>query len=324
MRRHGGFTLVELLVVITIIGILISLLLPAVQSAREAARRAQCWNNLKQVGLAATNHLETQGFYPTGGWGWCWIGVPERGAGRDQPGGWAYNVLPYLEQQALHDAGLNLTGQSRTDAMVARAKMPLALFNCPTRRRAIAYPGSHAYYLGDTSVTVSTSGRSDYAMNCGSQSYNEFFAGPTSLSEGDSSTWSGWHDTSQATGISFERSQVAAAHVKDGLSNTILAGEKYLNPDSYANGADPADNENLYCGFDNDMYRVTYAGYGPPKQDRPALGHTYLFGSAHGNGCNFVFCDGHVQTISYSIDPAVYACLGNRRDLTPIDAGRLY
>ncbi len=100
-----AFTLVELLVVITIIGILISLLLPAVQSAREAARRLQCSNNLKQFGLAALNHEEANGFLPSSGWGWTWVGDPDRGFGARQPGGWIYNLLPYLEQETLHSLG---------------------------------------------------------------------------------------------------------------------------------------------------------------------------------------------------------------------------
>ena len=101
----SGFTLVELLVVITIIGILIALLLPAVQAAREAARRVQCSNNLKQLGLAMLQHEERNRFFPTGGWGWYWVGDPDRGFGKEQPGGWVFSVLPYMEQQPLHDLG---------------------------------------------------------------------------------------------------------------------------------------------------------------------------------------------------------------------------
>src|SRR5262245_26140759 len=102
-RVRGAFTLVELLVVIAIIGVLVALLLPAVQAAREAARRMQCQNHLKQIGLAFHNHHDVFGHLPTGGWGWGWVGDPDSGPGIRQPGGWCFNILPYVEGKNIYD-----------------------------------------------------------------------------------------------------------------------------------------------------------------------------------------------------------------------------
>jgi prepilin-type N-terminal cleavage/methylation domain-containing protein len=136
-NREFGFTLVELLVVITIIAILIALLLPAVQAAREAARKLQYQNNLKQIGLAALDHEHVQGYFPTGGWGCHWVGDPDRGFGKDQPAELFYNILPFAELQQLYDMGKG--GNNRVQGAV-RAATPVGLFICPTRRRLTTFP----------------------------------------------------------------------------------------------------------------------------------------------------------------------------------------
>jgi prepilin-type N-terminal cleavage/methylation domain-containing protein len=113
---RSGFTLVEVLVVIAIVGVLVAILLPAVQMARESARRSSCANNLKQLGVAVLLHEHSHGTLPTGGWGPDWVGDPRAGFGPKQPGGWIYNILPYLEQQNLHDLGKGLSAYPRTFA----------------------------------------------------------------------------------------------------------------------------------------------------------------------------------------------------------------
>ncbi len=319
-----GFTLVELLVVITIIGILISLLLPAVQSAREAARRLQCSNNLKQLGLGALNHEQANGFFPSGGWGWFWVGDADRGFGKRQTGSWIYSTLPYIEQQAVFDLpkdgdGANVTAV-QTKGAAAMLAVPLAAVHCPTRRPAVLYPSSGTLYNADA---ASSAAHTDYAANSGDQGADESFAGPATLAEGDASNYGSWLGSNVCTGISYERSEVTVAQIRDGTSNTIYVGEKYLAPDSYYTcTSDGGDNENMYCGYDNDNFRTASANY-PPMQDRGSYFDAMRFGSAHGSGCNFVFCDGSVRSLSYSIDATKFGYLGNRKDLAAIDGSKL-
>ena len=137
LRDRRGFTLVELLVVIAIIGVLVGLLLPAVQSAREAARRSQCQNNLKQIGLATLNYESAQKAFPSSGWGWHWMGDPDQGAGKNQPGGWIYSLLPYIEQAGIKSVGKGLAAADKKIALTTLSETPITVMNCPSRRQSI-------------------------------------------------------------------------------------------------------------------------------------------------------------------------------------------
>jgi prepilin-type N-terminal cleavage/methylation domain-containing protein len=324
VRRRRAFTLVELLTVIAIIGILIALLLPAVQAAREAARRTQCANNLKQLGVAMLSHHNSHNRFPSGGWGHTWAGEPERGTDLDQPGGWFFNILDYLEQANVRRMGANMSGADRTNAIIKRCQIIQPVAGCPSRRKAVAYVDHENDYrtATNTAFSVGKSGRTDYAACMGDiQTFHRYLAGPTSIAQGDDPNYNGWLDTSGLTGIVFERSRVRLRDVTDGTSSTYMIGEKYLNPDEYDTGTGWADNENLYVGFDNDHSRS--ADYSPLR-DRPGYIDICSFGSTHPAGWQAVFCDGSVHMLSYSMDLAIHRWLANRCDDQTFDRNDLW
>ena len=312
-----GFTLVELLVVITIIGILIALLLPAVQAAREAARRAECQNHLKQIGLAFHNHESAYKFLPTGGWGFQWVGDPDRGFDERQPGGWAFNVLPFIEQSPLHDMGVGMAMSAKAGEVLKRASTPVSAFNCPTRRRSIAYPNNNSYVNCGKPSAV---GRSDYAVNMGSDSYGGG-GSPASLDDGDKLTDDQWNSSYgvRYNGVCYRRSMVTMAMIRDGTSQTYMVGEKYLMPENYLNGGDPGDDQCVFSGHDQDVVRQGSSG---PAQDRPSYACSLCFGSAHSSGWNVAMCDGSVRSVSFSIDRDTHQRLCNRSDGLVIDSGK--
>jgi prepilin-type N-terminal cleavage/methylation domain-containing protein/prepilin-type processing-associated H-X9-DG protein len=331
-----GFTLVELLVVITIIGILIAMLLPAVQAAREASRKIQCQNNLKQLSLAFMNHESIHHFFPSGGWGFYWVGNPNRGFGKEQPGGWMYNIMPYIEQGPLHDLGAGSDSAMLEQGSKTRIGTPLPVLNCPTRRPAKTYPqisNSGMYprtQQTQTTYKVSNAARSDYALNAGDLYVSVGTqGGPSSLVGGD--TTFTWVDQGgSCTGLSVLHGMVRLPDITDGLSNTYLIGEKYLSCDAYDTGSSGGDNENYVIGADRDTVRyVAWAGTTrsvyQPMQDAPNTSddsYTWRFGSAHSGGFNMTMCDGSVHIISYSIDAEIHRRLGNRKDGLPINGGK--
>ena len=316
IRRKRGFTLVELLVVIAIIGILIAMLLPAVQAAREAARRMSCSNNLKQIGIAFFSHENAIGHFPTGGWGPNWLGDPDRGTGKDQPGGWIYNILPYMEQMSVY--GLPADGYRdvvRPQQLLGSQQMceiPIVTMCCPSRRPASPYPyvldSSWAPLNGRHGDKVA---RSDYAANAGDN--NIFtFARPASYDEAKNFPWS---DIGNETGIMCPASTIRISDISDGTSQTYLVGEKHLTIDFYTTGESGGDNHSMYQGFDRDIVRwTTLIDECVPSQDVPGWDNSNNFGSAHAGGMNMAFCDGSVRSINYDIDPQVHQLLGNRHD----------
>jgi prepilin-type N-terminal cleavage/methylation domain-containing protein len=333
-RRRLGFTLVELLVVIAIIGVLVALLLPAVQAARESARRAQCLNQLKQISLAYLNHHDTYGYFPSGGWGWFFVGDPDRGSGAKQPGSWCYSILPFMEQQTLHQIGKDgqpdvVTTQQRDGAGRVNESL-ITGFNCPTRRPTKLYP--HLVFSGYLKNARHTALRNttDYAANAGHkavfwggpppntqpQTFEEGVAGVNFVLE---------RDMVLSSGISHQRSEISFRQLTDGAVNTYLVGEKYRWPDHYETGMDNSDDHPITCADDYDVH--AWAGtkgtdatpgddivFQPPLPDTPGVQERWRYGSAHPAVFNMAFCDGSLRSLSFEIAEPVHLGLANRDD----------
>ena len=303
-----GFTVLELLVCVAVIGLLVALLLPAVQAAREGARRAHCANNLKQIGLAWQNHAAAHRRFPSNGWGYLWVGQAGRGTGREQPGGWAFNLLGDLDQGPLRasSAGDGPEGYARRTAMQAT---PVSTFRCPSRPGGVLSPFT-ATHVAHNAATVVRAAKTDYAC-CEGDVITHSLAGPHSADPAAVAAYRFWRDPGLATGVCFQRSELGFRDLRDGASQTYLVGEKYVSTPAYdAADADDGHDQSLYVGVDLDVNRWTLQ---PPLPDGPGAA-SRRFGSAHADGVRMAFADGSVRAVGWFVDPALHRAAGNRRD----------
>jgi len=339
--RRGGFTLVELLVVIAIIGVLVSLLLPAVQAAREAARRMSCGNNMKQIGLACLNYADAkQGVLPTTIHQWAedfdingnWIGPPG-GANAVQNGGpgisgkgWIVEILPYVEQQAVHQgimAGLK-TVKGKTNFAPPRGANGAGM-SAPDIRPFIEKQYPFLTCASDESAQPSTDFWYWEGVSVGGTNYKGVI-GDSVMSDGNargsSNPSTGFplstgstpdcHNTAECNGL-FGRNTsiqpVALKSVTDGMSNTLMVGETVQLQDFHG-AAFFSDGDWATCGVPINYFHVGL-DVAAMKQS-PQWMQSRGFKSVHPGGVNFVMGDGSVQFVNEGIDTLAYRGLATR------------
>jgi prepilin-type N-terminal cleavage/methylation domain-containing protein/prepilin-type processing-associated H-X9-DG protein len=290
-RKRAGFTLIELLVVIAIIAVLVALLIPAVQKVRDAANRAQCQNNLKQMGLAVLGHLDTFNYFPSGGTSWLipptYVrpGVPA--SGPHQLGGWVFPLLPYLEQTEVWKGG---GGLSIEECQIVAISTPIPTFFCPARRAPMVLEPVPNWYPPNQTFGHAV-------WDYGGSNLNE--TGDTGV-------------------IAYGYVGHRLADITDGLSQTALAGDarKCL---CLLGQYQSDDNEGYTAGWDHDTLRFTNELPEPDHNDCSHDDGYQRFGSSHAGGFNMVFCDGGVHFLSYGIDLATFTLMGDIADGQVID-----
>lgn len=294
-RMPLGFTLVELLVVIAIIGILVALLLPAVQAAREAARRMSCTNNFKQIGLGLHMYHDTYKHFPAGWRGYnpandqpFWFGLP----------GWAWSasILPFLEQANVYD-GLVHFELPITDPVNASVRtLELKVFRCPT-----------------------DIGRNTFSLKGGGPSVGTPVTFPIEMATGNYIGVFGTRDFHFAcapsnpefngcvgNGTFYLNTQNRMADISDGLSNTLIVGERCskLAPSTWVG---------VVSGGEHGVARVAGVGAYPPNSEDSPAHYFHNFSSFHPAGTNFLSGDGSVRLIAETIDEKTYHALCTRQ-----------
>jgi prepilin-type N-terminal cleavage/methylation domain-containing protein/prepilin-type processing-associated H-X9-DG protein len=305
-KRSRGFTLIELLVVIAIIAVLIGLLLPAVQKVREAAARAKCQNNLKQLGVAVHAHESALGHLPPGQFND--LATDQTSPSNWARGCWVHPLLPYLEQQPLYAQFESLKGDSlgtiSAVASVARDSIVPVLL-CPS---------------DPNSPKTKTLDKGAYGGLSGDQGQHSNYL----ACAGDGTYGNG---TTDPTGLFFVRSKVRLTGIRDGTSNTLALAEALVVPDT----ASTNDIRGRYCNtWDGNMWfstgqppnttvgdKLTYGGISTPQApaaapSSPATDNALYARSAHSGGVNAVLADGSVRFVTNAVDAQAYKAAGSR------------
>ncbi|UUO08496.1 DUF1559 domain-containing protein [Blastopirellula sp. J2-11] len=274
MRTRHAFTLVELLVVIAIIGVLIALLLPAVQQAREAARRMTCTNHLKQIGLAMHNYHDTH------------LSFPPAFGGQPVYRGWGWGVfiMPFVEQTALHDAidpnenifPTSVTSGSTGGDLRILMQTPITGYRCPSD-------------IGpDINTNRGSFGTSNYVGVWGSSS-------------------TGGHHTDPGNGVLYNGSKTKFRDVTDGTTNVLLVGERAYNNKPHKGAIYGGVNSDVSAGWASVMW-ATYDSAAMRLNGTEA----WAYSSHHPGGAQFVFCDGSVHFVSETVNGTTWQLLAER------------
>jgi prepilin-type N-terminal cleavage/methylation domain-containing protein len=294
VRLRAAFTLVELLVVIAIIGVLIALLLPAVQAAREAGRRTQCKNNLRQIALGFHTFIDTYKCFPSGGYNYDSTIAYLNGKPAPIPRqtvGWTFQVLPFIEQRDLYNSG-------KTDAEIAQQALPG--YTCPSRR-AQGGKLSNGRALTDYAAAIP-------GIRVDPPHINSFWNG-------------GDHNGIVVRALPIPHNTITDGQVFDGTTNTIMLGEKWSHPNYYFTGDCPESGIGWLTGWSPSIIRMTTW---PPAQDSKGpfpnysglseFKQAYMFGSTHPVVLQAAMGDASVRSFRYAIDRDAWWYLGQRND----------
>lgn len=242
MKR--GFTVIELVVSIAIAGLLGTLLLAAVNSARESARATHCRSNLLQLLTAIHSFESRKRIFPSAGWTFFWLSLSDRGTGENQPGSWIFNILPDLEQTQLatgSPSSVDLAAD-RSELFAGFARISIPNVRCPSKRNR---DSNRVMDVAMMFGGLEYCSHSDYAMNAGSEP-DEFYSwpGPSSLAESEQFEW----PSRQFDGVGRSRYAIRHAEIRDGVSHTICIGEKRI----YRGVNTKEDNQPMWTGFGAD------------------------------------------------------------------------
>lgn len=307
-RSRSGFTLVELLVVIAIIGILVALLLPAIQAARESARRTQCVNNLKQMGLAVLNYESARKYFPRGRWNLIPTdlgkhNVPDRPTSKSNDASWTVVVLPYAEEQNIASQ-YDLKKEWFHTANRTAVSYALKIFVCPSVPEQARFDST---FTSDPKPAAGDYGCTNGVGSAAWNSHPELGTYPGNISGGE--------DNPQVIGVmtkALQRSPCRFKDIVDGTSKTILIAETAGRPDPYFDGR-PGNASGLMVPVD------AGTGWADPDSGfmmntQPVINHSnngeiYAF---HPGGAQFCFADGSTRFIAGSLDTVVGIALVTR------------